>query len=56
MLLGFYCQGPSDLNCPRFARHLSASQNGDQGGVNEQQTISRRVQDWGGPSGYGSRL
>jgi len=33
------------LNRPHLARHLSASQNGDQGGVYEQQTISRRIQD-----------
>jgi len=35
----------NSLNRPHLARHLSASQNGDQGGVYEQQTISRRIQD-----------
>jgi hypothetical protein len=34
-----------DLNRHQFARHLSAIQNGNQRGIHEQQTLSRRIQD-----------
>jgi hypothetical protein len=34
-----------NLNRHQFARHLSAIQNGNQRGIHEQQTLSRRIQD-----------
>ncbi len=33
------------MNRHQFARHLSAIQNGNQRGIHEQQTLSRRIQD-----------